>query len=168
MFKLHRLLILGFLLVFAVYGWINSPRSQAGPDEQSFTAELSGELAEPPVKTDATGKVTFQVKKGGMEIYYKITVNKIRDVMMAHIHMSEQGKGGAVLVWLYPKTPPPKLKAGELNGMLAEGRITKNNLQGPLKGKPLSDLINNMKEGKTIVRVHTKKYMQGEIQGVIK
>jgi hypothetical protein len=172
-FKMHGLrwfFIPVFALVLAGASWFGFSKAMGGPesDEQSFTAVLSGDQMMPSVKTDATGKVTFQVKKKGTELYYKVEVKKIRDVMMAHIHMSDKGKGGPVVVWLYPPKPGPKLIPNETNGVLAEGTITKTSLQGPLKGKTFSDLIKNMKEGKTLVRVHTKTHMEGEIQGMIK
>ena len=45
------------------------------------------------------------------------------------------------------------------------GGVTKNNLQGELKGKPLSDFYNLMVNGSLYVVIHTKDFPNGEIGG---
>ncbi|MGZ5511593.1 MAG: CHRD domain-containing protein, partial [Nitrososphaeraceae archaeon] len=42
-----------------------------------------------------------------------------------------------------------------------------NLLEGPMKGKQLSDLATTMSNGSTYVNVHTEKYPNGEIRGQI-
>jgi hypothetical protein len=78
------------------------------------------------------------------------------------------GKNGPVVVWLYPAAGKPKLIKGITNGELATGEITAANLTGPEKGKPLSDLVQDMKSGDAYVNVHTAEHKAGEIRGEIK
>jgi hypothetical protein len=169
MFRLHRLSILAFALVIAGAGWLSCSKAPAEEmsNEQSFKATITGDQVVPPVKTEATGDAVFKVEKDGSELHYTLNVKGIRGVLMAHIHLGEKGKNGPVVVWLYPSKPKPKLIPSELNGQLAGGTITEKSLMGPLKGKPLSDLIKDIKEGKTFVMVHTKKHKTGEIRGQI-
>jgi hypothetical protein len=54
---------------------------------------------------------------------------------------------------------------GKLTGTLAAGGVTKDNLQGELKGKPISDFYNLMANGSLYVVVHTKDFPNGEIRG---
>ena len=47
------------------------------------------------------------------------------------------------------------------------GNITKDDLQGPLKDKELTDLVSLMSDGNAYVNVHTDKYPDGAIRGQI-
>jgi hypothetical protein len=48
---------------------------------------------------------------------------------------------------------------------LAKGNITSTNLEGPLAGKKMSDLISLIKNGSVYVNVHTEANPQGEVRG---
>ena len=134
----------------------------------SFHAHLDGKEQVPPAKTKAQGEAVFTLSKDGDSIHYKITVANIENVTMAHIHEEVAGANGPVVVWLYPSAPPPKLIPGKTNGVLAEGTITSASLAGPLEGKSITDLLNDIKSGKAYVNVHTSQYPGGEIRGQIK
>jgi hypothetical protein len=134
----------------------------------NFQAHLSGKEQVPPADTKAQGEATFKLSKDGDSIHYKLTVANIENVNMAHIHEGAAGANGPVVVWLYPSSPPAKLISGKSNGVLAEGTITSANLTGPLAGKSLTDLLNDIKTGKAYVNVHTTQYPGGEIRGQIK
>jgi len=47
------------------------------------------------------------------------------------------------------------------------GTIAKDDLQGPLKGRELSDLLIVMRNGQTYVNAHTEIYPKGAIRGQI-
>ncbi len=53
------------------------------------------------------------------------------------------------------------------NGLLAKGTITTTNLEGPLAGKQVTDLISMIKSGGTYANVHTTANPMGEIRGQI-
>ncbi len=82
---------------------------------------------------------------------------------MAHIHQGKQGENGPVVVVLYKGTTPTGIK----NGALAQGSITASQLEGPLKGKQISDLVNIIKSGDAYANVHTEQNPKGEIRGQI-
>ena len=71
--------------------------------------------------------------------------------MMAHIHQGKAGGNGS---------PVAPLQMGK-------GKITSSDLQGPLAGKQISDLVDLMKNGGAYVNVHTQQNQNGEIRGQI-
>ena len=52
-------------------------------------------------------------------------------------------------------------------GLLSQGNITAANLEGPLAGQQLADLVDIMDNGTAYVNVHTKDFPLGEIRGQI-
>jgi hypothetical protein len=50
---------------------------------------------------------------------------------------------------------------------MGKGKITSSDLQGPLAGKQISDLVDLMKSGGAYVNVHTNQNQNGEIRGQI-
>jgi CHRD domain-containing protein len=117
--------------------------------------------------SQAHGKATFELNKEGTVLHYKITVSGIEDLTMSHIHLAPAGKDGPIAVWLYPSAPPPQPKGGKFEGTLAEGKITAENLQGELKGKPLGALIEKFDAGEAYANIHTKAKPGGEVRGQI-
>ena len=53
------------------------------------------------------------------------------------------------------------------NSLATSGTINNLDLQGPLKGKNISDLITLMESGDTYVNVHSESNSDGEIRGQI-
>lgn len=121
----------------------------------------------PKVKTAGEGKAAFGLSKDGSSIHYKLDVDKISDVTMAHIHaVGEGGAPGPILVWLYPVGGnAPSLKAGMVSGTLAEGTITADKIGGPMKGKSVKELFEAIGHGKAGVAVHTEANPRGELWG---
>jgi hypothetical protein len=119
---------------------------------QTFTAKLSGSNEVPPVTTSATGMAQFQLTADGSQINYKLNATNLNNFMMAHIHQGKAGENGP------PVTAPLSI---------GSGKITASDLQGPLAGKQLSDLINLMKTGGTYTNIHTQTNQNGEIRGQI-
>src|ERR671931_828553 len=119
---------------------------------QTFTAKLSGSNEVPPVTTSATGMAQFQLTADGSQINYKLNATNLNNFMMAHIHQGKAGENGP------PVTAPLSM---------GSGKITASDLQGPLAGKQLSDLINLMKTGGTYTNIHTQTNQNGEIRGQI-
>ncbi|HET7390043.1 MAG TPA: CHRD domain-containing protein, partial [Nitrososphaeraceae archaeon] len=56
---------------------------------------------------------------------------------------------------------------GTTNGLLSQGTITSANLEGPFKGKTISDLIRLINDGTAYANVHTQQNPKGEIRGQI-
>jgi hypothetical protein len=124
----------------------------AQQQSQTFTAKLSGKDEVPPVNTQATGTAQFQLSSDGKEINYDLTTTNLNGFMMAHIHQGKSGENGQ------PITTPLQM---------GKGKITSSDLQGPLAGKQISDLVDLMKNGGAYVNVHTQQNQNGEIRGQI-
>ena len=127
---------------------------------EKFKAKLSGQEEIPPVQTTASGKAWFKPMQD--KVWFKLNVTDMQGVTQAHIHTGKQGENGPILVTLYKSDTPQSI-----NGKLAYGNITANLLEGPMKGKQISDLATAMSNGTTYVNVHTEKYPNGEIRGQI-
>jgi CHRD domain-containing protein len=134
----------------------------------AWVANLSGAEEVPPVNTQATGRVTFELNAQRTSMTYYAFVNNINNVMMGHIHAGAPGQNGAIAVWLYPAAPPPVLRPGITTDVLATGTITAANLTGPLQGHPFTDLINLLDSGGAYANFHTQQFGGGEIRGQIR
>jgi len=151
----------------------------------TIRTRLDGSFEVPVRSTDAKGNAVLRIKNDESEIHYKLVVNTIDNVFMAHIHMGAEGTNGPIVVWLYPQTPNPPSPTppeswipGRSNGKLAQGVITADDLVGPLAGQSLSVLIQALKDGNLYVNVHTNDFADptntgpgdfpgGEIRGQI-
>ncbi len=147
-------LLVLLLLTFA--GTVSASSSR------DFEADLAGEFEVPaPRVTGADGEAEFKLIANGTKLRFKVKVEDITNVWMAHIHLAPTGVNGPIVVWLFPRTqqPPAQSLPGELDGKLAEGLITAAVLTGPLAGKSLSDLVAAMQAGNTYVNVHTNDFV---------
>jgi len=146
---------------------VSASSAHSSAPNRNFRTHLSSEAEVPPVDSRATGQAIFQFSKDGTELQYKLIAANIENVLMSHIHNAPSGVNGAVVVWLYPASPPPVLIPGRFDGVLAEGVITANDLVGPLAGGDLSDLKEILMDGEAYVNVHTTQNPAGEIRGQI-
>jgi hypothetical protein len=141
-------------------------------EKHKFIAKLTGGEEVPPKTTKATGTAEFILEHDGKTLSYKISVKGIHSVMTANIHNGTKGEKGPALATLFrSRTTNPILgfvtENIPTNGVLSEGTITSSNLQGPLKGKQVSDLANIMNAGQAYADIRTKQSPKGEIRGQI-
>jgi hypothetical protein len=132
-------------------------------DAQEYTTELSGEAEVPSIETEASGDATFELNSAGDQMTYTIDVENIDRVLYAHIHQGSSDENGDIVVTLFNPSSP----TAEINGELANGTITSSNLEGPLQGKQMSDLIGLINNGTAYVNVHTEENPPGELRGTI-
>ena len=121
-----------------------------------FAANLTGQQEVPPVNTQATGQAI--VVPLNQTVNYYVNVTDIKGVTQGHIHSGAQGENGPVVVTLFKFDSPQ-------NAVLQKGNITATNLEGPMQGKTMPDLISAMKNGSTYVNVHTEQNPNGEVRG---
>jgi hypothetical protein len=141
-----------------------NPAFAQSTDGKKFTASLSGKDEVPPKNTKATGGTEFTLSSDGKTMTYKVNVKDIDKVTMAHIHQGKAGVNGPVVVVLFKANSP----TGPENGVLSQGNITSDKLEGPLKGKQISDLVKLIEDGNAYSNVHTQQNPKGEIRGQIK
>jgi len=142
--------------------------SAGAAGECQFSCNLScNQIGPHPADTDAKGTITFQLDESRQEITYKLNLQDIEDVYMAHLHIGPSNKQGPIAVWLYPLHDHDNAQRcieGEFNGTLAEGAIRPENLD---EGIDFNELIKAMRDGNAYVNVHTKNYIPGEIRGQV-
>ena len=155
-------LFTSILSVGSVSILLNTAKAQEG---QSFSATLSGKDEVPPTESNSTGTAKFQVNENNSQVSYLVNITGIKKVNQAHIHNGTSGENGDIVATLSKgKTSkgddsPPQIGFA--------GKITKDDLQGPLKGKEISDLVTLMTDGGAYANVHTDKYPKGAIRGQI-
>ena len=152
------IIIIGVLSVILLSSSIPTINLVFAQAEEVFKARLSGTQEVPPNESPAGGSAW--VKTSNDKIEYEVNVTDIDKVNAAHIHLEQSGKNGPVILSLY-KDDPTELKTGKL----AEANLTASNLEGPLKGKAVSDLVAAIKDGKAYVNVHSTDFPDGEIRG---
>ena len=128
-------------------------------DDNKFSTPLTGMEEVPPVNTNSTGIALFELVKNN--INFKINVTNLDNINAAHIHLGEFGQNGDIIFTLFKPATPIDV----LNGTLVEGKVTAVDLQGPLKGKTVNDLVQLINNTKTYVNIHTEQYPNGEIRG---
>ncbi len=155
--KNRRFLLAALIVLLAL---VSAGRAE---NTKNFVASLKGSNEVPPRDTNAAGNAIFHVVSDGNELYFKLIVANIDNVLAAHIHLAPEGVNGPVVAFLY--TGP---NTGEqTEGILAEGIITDANLVGPLSGMTIEDLIDAIAAGNAYANVHTTQFPGGEIRGQI-
>ena len=148
-----------------------SPRPQLVPADvapmaRTFQAHLTGDEEVPEaVETRAHGQAVFRLSRDGTMLHYRLMVANIDDVIGAHIHMASAGENGPIVLPLFGD--PFVEDAVTLNGPLAEGTASAEDVSGPLEGD-FEGLIAAMREGDAYVNVHTLAFPPGEIRGQIR
>lgn len=130
-------------------------------DDNKFSTPLTGMEEVPPVNTNSTGTALFELVKNN--INFQVNVTNLDNINAAHIHLGEFGQNGDIIFTLFKPATPIDV----LNGTLVEGKVTAVDLQGPLKGKTVNDLVQLINNTKTYVNIHTEQYPNGEIRGQI-
>jgi hypothetical protein len=88
----------------------------------------------------------------------------LNEITGTHIHNGSAGQNGDIVVTL---SQQESTKDGDNATLSLKGNITKDNLEGPLKGKELSELVSLMSDGNVYVNVHTDEFKNGAIRGQI-
>ena len=159
--EMTAIVTIGILSV-AVLGTTSSTINLvAAQAEEKFTASLSGKEEVPPNESPSTGFSWVRIAND--KIGYEVNVTDMDKVTDAHIHIAETGKNGPVVLTLFKGGPTE-----QTNGTLGESNVPASNLEGPLKGKAIADLVTAMKDGKTYVNVHSTDFPDGEIRGQLK
>jgi hypothetical protein len=126
-----------------------------------FTATLTAEDELPPRSTNATGAFELELSRDGKISNYKLSVRNVSNITFVRMHQGEKGTNGPVIMTLYKSTNPK----GQKSGLLLEGRIYSDQLEGPLAGKYISNLNRLIREGQVYINVYTTQFSEGEIRG---
>jgi hypothetical protein len=128
-----------------------------------FTAGLSGENEVPAVDSAGSGFSSVTISEDGTTLDFRLYVNDLDDVTMAHIHVGGPGANGPVAAFLFGPEDP----GVAADGLIAEGTITEADLiatAGVFDGS-MAQFVQLMQGGDTYVNVHTEANPSGEIRG---
>lgn len=151
-------LFLGLIVAVAACEDEDDPN---GPDEETFTATLSGANESPAVDTEATGEADFTVD--GQTVDFTIDVEDITAATAAHIHgPAAAGTNAGVLVTLFAGNPPVNVDDGTLvTGTFPSAQFTIK------AGVSVDSVLTLMRNGMAYVNVHTSANPSGEIRGQV-
>ena len=115
-----------------------------------FEARATGAEEVPPVTSPGSALLNLRVV-GNSRIKFDLSVEGLSNVTAAHLHLGVRGVDGPVIVTLFEAAPA----GGPVSGRLARGEITAADLEGPLAGMTLTDLIVEIESGRVYLNVHT-------------
>ena len=167
-----------------VFGQLQSEDNLKDNSDINYNATLTGSQQVPPVKTNGIGTASFELLDDHKTLHYQINVLDVPKITGIHIHQGKLGENGDVIVNLYnskenifqneneTKLSQIESSSVTINGntqssLIASGTINNSDLEGPLSGKDISDLITLMQSKNTYVNVHSETYPDGEIRGQI-
>ena len=130
--------------------------------DSRFKAHLRSFFVVPPLWSDARGTAKFHWEDN-RRVTYMLSVFGLRGIVSATINLGEFGHRGPVVAYLFG----PTLEGENAHGLLAKGTLRDANLVGPLQGKSISCLVQEMRFGKTYVNVHTEQHIKGALRGQI-
>ena len=120
-----------------------------------FATNMTGQQEVPPVDTQALGKTLLvQDLPLNQTIHYFVNVTGIEGVTQGHIHRAAEGENGPIVITLFNFEFPQSV-------VLENGTFEASNLEGPMQGKTIPDLIASMKNGSTYVNIHTEQNPEG-------
>lgn len=131
----------------------------------SFWARCSGDQEVPIVDSDTKAYVRL-VKRNDAELWYSVSITKIKNLQGVHIHTGVRGSNGPVAADLSSFSLPPVLPDSFFD-ITYSGKITNADLQGDLRGSSLEDLMREMVAGNAYVNIHTTQNPSGEVRGQI-
>jgi CHRD domain-containing protein len=173
MFILPCLLIIASIVISSQLIYSN-PVVNAANQIDRYWSGLTGDRQIPPVNTDARGYVGLKFDDDLGVFVFTVNAENIGNVTGIYVHKGDKNQNGSVVLDLLKAEKERKINdikilnvtsKGKLTGTLAAGGATKDNLQGELKGKPISDFYNLIANGSLYVVVHTKDFPNGEIRG---
>jgi CHRD domain len=125
---------------------------------------LSGKDEVPPNDSNANAWAKFQSVNNDSQVAYWVSISGLQKITGAHLHEGIEGQNGDIVAVL---SEGKSAEDGGNASISMNGNITKDDLQGPLKGKEVSDLISLMRNASIYVNVHTDEFKDGAIRGQI-
>ncbi|MGE5863192.1 MAG: CHRD domain-containing protein [Nitrososphaerales archaeon] len=149
-----------------------------------YNAKLTGGEQVPPVKTEGIGTASFELLNDNKTLHYQVNILDVPEITGIHIHKAKLSENGDILVDIYNtkenifknqnttkiseiESSSITINGNNQNSFATSGTINNLDLQGPLKGKNIFDLIALIENGDTYVNVHSKSNPDGEIRAQI-
>ena len=144
--------------------FVTAQEEQQQQPASQFSANLTGDLAFPPIVTNATGTGEFTVVGDGNTMLYSIdaeNIDKVTDVFVA------ASSGGRYVDLVQLRSSANEGVTGPISGTLVEGNFTSADFTGRLNVDQMSDLLKLILDGNAYVRVQTTDAPLGKIVGKI-
>ncbi len=146
----------------------------AAEDLDRYWSVLTGDQQVPSVSTDALGYIGLKFQDDRTRLVYIVNAEHIGKITAVNLYQMDKEQNGTILLDLLHS--PRELKKGvdkvvvktpegKTKGTVSMGGVTSDDLQGQLKGEPLSDLHKLIVNGSVYVSIHTKDFPNGEIRG---
>jgi hypothetical protein len=139
-----------------------------------YWSVLTGEQQLPPNDTNALGYAGLKFQDDRTRLVYIVNAEHIGKVTAVNLYQMDKEQNGTLVLDLL-HSPRELMKEvdkvvektldGKTKGTVSIGGATRDDLQGQLKGKTLSDLHELMVNGSVYVSIHTKDFPNGEIRG---
>jgi hypothetical protein len=146
-----------------------------GEDLDRYWSVLTGNQQTPRTNTNAVGFIALKFEDDITRLLYIVNVENIKNVTGASLNNgSSNNQNGTVVLNLLNGTRELRRNVdrllnesedGRMTGTLVVGGATKDDLQGTLEGKSLSNLKELMVNGSVYVNIKTKEFPHGEILG---
>jgi hypothetical protein len=139
-----------------------------------YWSVLTGDQQIPPVNTSAVGFIALKFTDDVTRLVYIVNAEHINNITGVYLYEGDHGQNRTVVLDLLNGTRELRKNVDQLlhinelgrtRGTISIGGVTKDDLQGILKGKSLSELYKMIVDGSVYVDINTKKYPDGEIQG---
>jgi hypothetical protein len=127
-----------------------------------FYTNLTGMEEVPPINTTASGLAVLLYNNESSQLSYLVNVTGLEKISESSIHNGTRGINGDVVIPLKGNETADKK---ELASILFQDDMKVNDLQGPLKGKKITDLVNLMSNESAYVNILTERNPRGEIRG---
>src|SRR5262245_15607184 len=124
---------------------------------QTFHAHATGDQEVPPRPSTGTADLDMMVVRNGQAIQFTLSVEGLSNVVAAHLHLGIAGQNGPVVVSRFAAPAG----GGRASGVAAQGEVRAVDLEGPLAGMSLANLINQIKLGRIYMNVHTNDGVGG-------
>jgi hypothetical protein len=127
-----------------------------------FYTNLTGREEVPPINTTASGLAVLLYNNESSQLSYLVNVTGLEKISDSRIHNGTRGINGDVVIPLKGNETADKK---ELASILFQDDMKVNDLQGPLEGKKITDLVKLMSNESAYVNILTERNPGGEIRG---
>ena len=161
-----------------LYELIHSNTTVNAVQVDRYWSVLDGDQQILPTTTYAHGYIGLKFTEDFKKLVYNVNVNNIDDITGIFVFSRGNNTRNATMILdlleeakevkvkeKYKETNMKLAHKSEVEGTIAVGGVTSDDLQGELKGKSLEDLYKLMLNGGIFVIVVTKQFPRGEIGG---
>lgn len=169
---MRSLFIVGLLLLFVQS--FCSTQMVFAENLDRYWSVLTGIQQVPTVNTEAHGFVGLKFKDDVNRLVFIVNVENIGNITGIKLYSGEKNQNGTTVLDLLNGTREVRKKVdklidvtqdGQIRGTLSIGGATKDDLQGMLKGKSMSDLHALINSGTIYIDITTQEFPHGEIRG---